>query len=306
MKVILCGKNDAAVECLQFLVELGARVWAIGTEADDGKDGWQRSLKKAASRLGVPFDQPADINQPGVVQRLTNFESSVLVSLQYDQILRESLEIGCPCLNIHFSLLPRHRGVAPIAWAVFSGDSQAGATIHHMTRDIDAGEVIAQHRIPIALDDTARDVYDNVSAGAVKLFKRCHPFSLAQLAAGLLQDPSLASYHKQQEFDFSSTRINWRRPVLELQRWIRAMIFPPFQHPEFTCNGRTFRVTRIGPTILTASSSRPGDIVDASPQGLDVAAAGGVVRITNMIDPAAPRTSFPELIRAVSAGNKLA
>ena len=120
MRWILCGKNDAGTEALEFLVRKGDEVWAIGNRGDRGEDGWQRSFRAAAERLGVPFARPRKINAPSFVKRLAAYRADALLSIQYDQILRDPLfdAIGCPCLNLHFALLPRHRGVAPIAWAV--------------------------------------------------------------------------------------------------------------------------------------------------------------------------------------------
>ncbi len=308
MRIILCGKNDSAVHCLQFLVERGDQVWAVGTRSDDGNDGWQRSLKRAAVRLRVPFDQPANINDAGFIKRLADLRSSVLVSIQYDQILQGPLfeAIGCPCINLHFSLLPRNRGVAPIAWAVLSGDRETGATMHLMVRSVYAGDIITQRAVPIAPDDTARQVYDKVAMSAVEVFKACYPFSPEQLAARQPQDPSVSSYHKYGEFDFSRRRIDWGRPVGELHRWLRSMIFPPLQYPEVVVNGRTMAVARIGPQIIDSSATRPGVVVAVSPGALDVTAKGGAIRICEVIDPRAPSATFHDVVRTVAVGDQLA
>ena len=68
MRWILCGKNTAASECLDFLVGQGDEVWAIATRGDDGKDGWQRSFRAAAEAHGVPVDQPRRISDPEFVR----------------------------------------------------------------------------------------------------------------------------------------------------------------------------------------------------------------------------------------------
>ena len=106
-----------------------------------------------------------------------------MVSIQYDQILRASLfdAVPFPCLNLHFSLLPRHRGVNPIAWAILSGDSEAGVSLHHMVPDIDAGHVIDQRRVPIDPGGTARELYDALAAACFELFRDSLPFSRALL-----------------------------------------------------------------------------------------------------------------------------
>jgi methionyl-tRNA formyltransferase len=279
---ILCGKNTAATECLEFLVERGDDVWAIGVAGDDGRDGWQRSLRGRAQQLGVRFEQPRRINAPDVVARLAAYRADALLSIQYDQILRNVLfdAIGCPCLNLHFALLPRHRGVAPIAWAVVAGDTEAGVTLHHMTEDIDAGDVIAQRVVPIAPDDTARDLYDKVSQATTALFRESYPFRPALLARRMSQNARVAVYHRSGTFDFSARRIDWTRPAAELHRWIRALVFPPLQYPETTFAGQRWAVGRLAGALWGPVSEPPGTVVAQTPEGLVIAAGdrGLVVR----------------------------
>jgi methionyl-tRNA formyltransferase len=308
MKWILCGKNDAAVECLEFLVGRGDEVWALGNAGDDGTDGWQRSLRSAAGRLGGRFDQPPRINDPDVVDRLRAFGAHALVSIQYEQILRRNLfqSIGCPCLNLHFALLPRHRGMAPIAWAVLAGDSEAGVTLHHMVEDIDAGDVIARRAVAIEPEDTARDVYEKVSRATVALFRESYPFPTELLASRLPQDPAEASYHRAGELDFSKRQIDWNRPAAELHRWVRAMIFPPFQYPEATVNGRRLAVARVGGSLGEAAVAAPGVVVARSAGGIDVATADRRIRILAMVDPGDPGASAATVMARIGVGDQFA
>lgn len=307
MKIVFCGKNNAAVQCLEFLAGQADEVWAIGTFGDDGKDGWQRSLKAAAHAMGVSFGQPANINEPSFVARLAAFEPRILVSIQYDQILRDALfsTINCPCLNLHFSLLPRNRGVAPVAWAVINGDRETGATLHHMTKDIDAGDLVADRTVPIDAGQTARDVYDAISAAAVELFEECYPFTDELLATRLRQDRSQASYHANGAFDFSYTRIDWNLPSVELHRRIRSLIFPPFQYPQFAVNGRLVDVRRIAAELGPATTAPPGVVVAHSPAAMDVAAVGGMIRIIDLGDPNGESMSSGASVNLADVGTLL-
>ncbi len=285
MKWILCGKKDAAVECLEFLVSRGDEVWVIATEDDDGVDGWQRSLVKAAHQLGARVHQPARINAPEFIETLRGFNAAALISIQYDQILKAPLfaEIGCPCLNFHFALLPRHRGVSPIAWAIALGDAEAGVTLHHMVVDIDAGDVIAQRAVPIAQETTARELHDAISDASVELFRESYPFPPALLDTRLAQDASQACYHRAGEFDFSARAIDWKRPAAELHAWVRSMIFPPLQHPELTSKGRALRIRAVDGAILPTDAA-PGTVLAVARSGVRVAANGGSLCITDLAD----------------------
>ena len=307
MKIILCGKNSAAVECLKFLVQSGDEVWTIGTAGDRGLDDWQPSLKTAAARLGVRFDQPSNINDPDFVKRLAGYGPSVLVSIQYDQILRQPLfdSIGCPCVNLHFALLPRHRGLATIAWAILSGDRETGVTMHHMTEAIDAGDVIAQRAVPIGPAETARQVYEKVSVATVELFHAYYPLSRGRLAKCTVQDHAAAVYHRDGAFDFTHTRVDWNRPAPQLHRWIRALIFPPFQYPDIAVNGSTLSVTAVDGPVAAGQPARPGIVVSVSRRALDVAAQGGVIRLIGLMDDQRPGTGFADLVQELRPGDRV-
>lgn len=286
MKFILCGKNDVAVHALDHMLACGDEVWAVGTAGDDGRDGWQLSFRAAAERAGVRFDQPCRINDPAFAEKLRAFGARALVSIQYDQILGGALLRGlpCPALNLHFSLLPRHRGVAPIAWAILCGDSEAGATLHQMVVDIDAGELVEQRRVPIHPDDSARDLYERVSDAAGALFEASHPFPDELLRARRAQTGE-DSYHPAGAFDFSRRAVDWKRDVRELQRWLRAMIFPPHQLPEARLGGRTLRIERVGAEVGSRVDAPPGSVVAVHAGVLEVAAGSGTVRLVRVVDP---------------------
>ncbi len=307
MRWILCGKNDAAVRCLEFLLGHGDEVCVLVTRGDDGSDGWQRSLRGAAERAGVRLDQPRRINEAAFVERLAGFGANALVSIQYDQILRKGLfeRIGCPCLNLHFALLPRHRGVDPMAWAILEGDAQAGATLHWMVEDIDAGDVIAQRAVELASDLTARGLYDRVAEAAVALFRDCYPFRSELLERRRPQATGGACYHRKGDFDFSQRRVDWRRPAPELQRWLRAMIFPPFQHPETEWRGRRLLVTAVAGTLGAASGAAPGLVLARSAQSLEVAAGTGSVRLRGLLDPERPDAPPAAILASLVVGDRL-
>jgi len=307
MRWILCGKNDAAVRCLEVLLERGDRVWVIATRGDDGRDGWQRSLRGAAERAGIPVAAPPHISDPAFVALLSGFGADALVSIQYDQILKGNLlaGVGCPCLNLHFALLPRNRGVAPIAWAILEGDAATGATLHHMRVDIDAGDVVAQRAVPIAATDTGRVLYDKVSRAATELFREAYPFAPELLARGMRQDPRLATYHKNGALDFSRRAVDWSMEAARLQRWLRAFVFPPFQFPLFELAGRKLAITAVAGEVRPARAA-PGSVLAASATALEVAARGGSVRILGCAEPDGRPVPLSALAAEARVGSVLA
>src|SRR5262249_24825331 len=236
---------------LDLLAARGDEVLAIGVHGDRGEDGWQRSLRRAARRLGVRFEQPRRLSEPEWIERLPALRAGALPSVQYHQLLPGALPrgLGCPCLTLHSSLLPRHRGAAPIVWAILSGDAEAGATLHHMEEAIDAGDVLAQRAVPIGPETTARELYERVSAAASDLFADCYPFDAALLAARRPQAAGAPPTRRSVDLDFSQRRVDFAREARELQRWLRAWIFPPLQLPETRLGGRRLAIARVGAAV---------------------------------------------------------
>ncbi len=303
MRWILCGKGTAGSRCLEHLVAQGDDVLAIATHGDPGSDGWQRSFLATARALGVPVERPRRINAPDSIARLVGYDADALLSIQYDQILKRPLfeAIDRPCLNFHFALLPRHRGVAPIGWAVRSGDAAAGVTLHHMLVEIDAGDVIAQKAVPIDGDSTAREVYDRVSDACLELFRESYPFAPETLAKRLVQEERNASYHRAGDFDFSQREVDWSQPAPVLHAWIRAMIFPPLQHPRTHGQGRPFEIGRLASHIGAPDpAAMPGTVVARDASGIGVAAGDGVLWIRALHD-----ADGNDALREIAVGERL-
>jgi methionyl-tRNA formyltransferase len=114
-------------------------------------------IKLQATEMGLPVFQPERIRSDEAQARIRDVGADVMVVVAYGQILPASL-IEAPrlgTLNVHASLLPRHRGPAPIEWAILSGDSESGVTIMQMDAGVDTGAILAQERVPVAPDETA-------------------------------------------------------------------------------------------------------------------------------------------------------
>lgn len=115
------------------------------------------AVKQVAEELSLEVYQPERIRSDEAQARIRGLESDAMVVVAYGQILPESL-VNAPergTLNVHASLLPRHRGPAPIEWAILSGDLETGVTIMQMDAGVDTGPILKQRQTPIAADETA-------------------------------------------------------------------------------------------------------------------------------------------------------
>jgi methionyl-tRNA formyltransferase len=178
-------------------------------------------VKAAAEELGIEVFQPERIRNPEAVERLRSLEPDLFVVVAYGQILPRSV-LSIPkrgAINVHASLLPRHRGAAPIAHAILAGDSETGVTIMAMDEQLDHGPVLAMRSTQIGRDEDA-----------VALTSR-----LAEMGADLLAD-TLARLDeiqpKEQAHDEATLaprlkredgEIDWSLGAQEIDRRVRGL-----------------------------------------------------------------------------------
>jgi len=162
VKLAFAGTPDFAAWVLEHLEGLGRHVSLVITQPDRPSGRGRRATAPAAAvaaeRLGVPWLQTADINEPSVVERLAEAGVSALVVASFGQIFRRSLLEAVLCLNIHASLLPAYRGAAPIERALAAGETRTGVTIMRMTESLDEGPWALQTSISVGLRDDAGSV----------------------------------------------------------------------------------------------------------------------------------------------------
>ena len=135
MRIVFLGSPAFAVPSLEALVRDGYEVAAVFTQPDRpagrGRALVKPAVKAAAERLGLPVHQPEKVSAPEGLALLSSYHPDVCVVCAYGQILSKAV-IDLPprqTVNVHFSLLPRHRGASPVAAAILAGDAFTGVTI---------------------------------------------------------------------------------------------------------------------------------------------------------------------------------
>lgn len=225
MRIVFCGTPDSAVPSLRVLAAGGDEVVAVLTQPDRpagrGRRPAPSPVRRAAEELGLPVLTP---DKPKHVRaELEAMRPDVIAVVAYGHIFRRWILELPPlgCVNVHFSLLPRHRGVAPVAWAILSGDRETGVATMRMDRGVDTGPVYLTERTVIGDDDTTGTLTERLAEMGAPLLAR----TLAELAAGRLeavpQDESRATYARRLEKE--DGRIDWTRPAVEIERRIRGL-----------------------------------------------------------------------------------
>ena len=159
MRTVVFAYHEVGAAALSALLESGAEVVAVFTHRDDpAEGGWYRSVARLAAEHDIPAFAPSDPNHPLWVERIAAMEPDILLSAHYRTMLGDDIRSLCPnkCFNLHGSKLPAYRGRCPINWVLVNGESATGVTLHHMTADADAGDIVAQQVVQIDEDDTAR------------------------------------------------------------------------------------------------------------------------------------------------------
>jgi len=263
-RVALLGKNTAAVCALEILLSKDVELVLVSpNNSDVGIDDWQRSLKKKASELRLNVKQFSKIKDYSSIEYLKKLDLDFIFSIQYDQILNQSI-IETPkfgAINLHFAPLPRYRGVSPIAFALINGEQEFGVTLHYMDQGVDTGDIINRRIFSIREIESARALYDLAVENAVKLFEAEVDNILSLTNKRFPQDNSKALYYSRGSINFKENKINFNKCTSSLYNWIRAFIFPPFQFPIFDYDGKTYEVIAVSPDYTKNKFEKPGTLI---------------------------------------------
>src|SRR5207247_8233988 len=151
-----------------------------------------KGIMSIAEAVGVPVIQPASINTPEGVVALREFRPDLLVVAAYGQILKPEV-LAVPSLggiNVHASLLPKYRGAAPVAWAIWNGETQTGVTIIRMSAGLDAGDMLAQESLAILPDETAGELEARLAPLGARLAMHVIDQMAKGPVTGVKQDPA--------------------------------------------------------------------------------------------------------------------
>src|SRR5438445_8411679 len=170
VKIVFAGTPEFAARCREALLESRHRVSGVLTQPDRpagrGLEPAASPVKRLAISRGIEVDQPADLRDTQLHEKLKDRRPDIMVVVAYGLILPQAvLEIPrYGAVNIHASLLPRWRGAAPIQRALLAGDRETGVSIMQMDAGLDTGPVLRQRAIPIAADDDAGSLHDKLAA----------------------------------------------------------------------------------------------------------------------------------------------
>lgn len=277
LRIVFMGSPEFALPCLKALLDSGRNVVAAYTQPDRpsgrGREAAGPPVKRLAVERGIAVFQPASLRDPSAQAALAALSPELIVVAAYGLILpRAVLEMPrWGCVNVHPSLLPRHRGASPIPWAILEGDAMTGVTMMLMDVGLDTGAILEQEEEPISDEDNAHALSDRLAGLAAGML----PGTIDRRVAGQItarpQDEACATYSRL--IAKEDGEIDWNLPAVRLWRRVRA--FQPWPGCYAWLHGRMLKIKEAVPVN---GSIEPGMIVElpaGSPGGSVVGVGTG-------------------------------
>lgn len=292
LRIVYMGTPDFAVPALQALIASPHEVVGVVTNPDRpagrGKKETPPPVKVAAEAASIPVYQPQKLrNNDEAFDHISAWNADVGVVAAYGQILPQRFldifELGC--VNIHASLLPRHRGASPINAAIVSGDAVSGVTIMQMEAGLDTGPMLASVSVDIDPMMTAQELHDVLAELGAEMIVE----TLEDLAEGSIepepQDDELSTYASM--MSKSDGRIDWSRSAIDVANLIRGMNPWPGGFCQLRRGDETQRV-KFHLARPTEGEGAPGEILRASGDELVIACGEGAIEALSL-QPAGKR-----------------
>ena len=263
MRIVFMGSPEFAVPSLLKLVDSGCEVAAVYTQPDRpagrGRALVPPPVKVAALELGLKVEQPESLKSEPVIAGLARYKPEAIIVCAYGQILPKAvLEIPpLKCINVHFSLLPRHRGASPVVSTLLAGDEFAGVTIMIVEPKLDTGPMLARAAITILPRDNAGTLTEKLGVvGAELLLEALTAWRRGEIEP-MVQDESKSTYFSQMQKE--AGEIDWALPALTIWRHVRA--YNPWPGCYTTWGGKQLKIVE-AEALPDKETPGPGKIIE--------------------------------------------
>ncbi len=267
MRIVFMGTPEFGVPALEQLTKSEHRVVAVYTQPDRpvgrGRISTPSAVKRTALAHGLPVFQPPSLKATAEVERLAELKPDVIVVAAFGQLLSQQVLDIPPfgCLNVHPSLLPRHRGASPIPAAILGGDEQTGVTIMLMDVGLDTGPILAQKAIPIEPEDTTQSLGAKLAQLGAELLGQTLPRWLDRCLTPQPQDEENATYSR--PIAKGEGEIDWHLSAIELWRRVRA--FYPWPGCYTRWRGKQLKLLHTIP-LSGGQGLEPGRVISLLPE----------------------------------------
>ncbi|WP_262316251.1 methionyl-tRNA formyltransferase [Lacticaseibacillus parakribbianus] len=284
--IIFLGTPDFAVPILQAVAQ-SYDVVAVMTQPDRlvGRKQvlHQSPVKQAAVALNIPVLQPEKLSGSPELEQAIALAPDLIITAAYGQFLptRFLNAAKIAAVNVHGSLLPKYRGGAPIQYSIINGDAETGVTIIEMVKQMDAGGMYAQAKLPLTRADDTGTAFAKLSELGRDLLMQTLPALIAGTAQKVPQDPALVTFSptiKKEEEHLDITL-----PASKLDNWVRGL--RPAVGGWVTLNGERTKLWAITPQAVPTDAA-PGTVIARTKKTLVIAAGAHTSFAVDVIQPA--------------------
>ena len=302
-KLIFMGTPGFSATVLKGLLESDQyEVLAVVTQPDRAvgrkKEIRITPVKEVALSYGLPIYQPEKLSGSPEMEAIMNLGADGIVTAAFGQFLPSKLLASMNfVVNVHASLLPKHRGGAPIHYALIQGDKEAGVTIMEMVKEMDAGDMISRRSIPITDEDNVGTLFEKLAIVGRDLLLDTLPAYLAGDIQPEAQDPSQVTFSP--NIRPEEERLDWTKTNRQLFNQIRGMNPWPVAHTLWQ-DGRF----KIYEAELADGDGQPGEILEIGKRQLLVATGEGALALKTVQPAGKPKMPISDFLNG--AGRNLA
>jgi len=279
VRCVFFGTPPIALPTLTALTEIGEVVAVVCQPDRLGGRGLKPiapAVKRWAQERQMRVIQPDNLKDGELARWVASELIDVCVVLAYGKILPKSL-LDAPrrgCLNLHASLLPRHRGAAPIQWSILSGDTETGVTLMQMDVGLDTGPILSQHSIPIEPRENTGALTERMGELCAKVTRVDIPRYLAGDLQPLAQDAERATWAP--PIKAADRRLDFSNAAAALAARVRALSPQPGAMTQ--CRGKLLRILETQ-TLAESSGQEPGTVTVSPENRILIATRAGSLEL---------------------------
>lgn len=263
MRIVFMGTPESAVPSLRRLVDDGHQIVAVWTQPDKpagrGNKLHESAVKEFALRHNLTVHQPANIKTEEAKALFASHNADAAIVVAYGKILPAEF-LNAPrhgCINVHFSLLPKYRGAAPVNWAIVNGEKETGITTMKIVAELDAGPILLQHQTQIEDHETAPELLTRLAEiGAELLSETLKRFDTIQPQLQRDEEATLAPLLRRED-----GLIDWSTDAFAIEQRVRG--FQPWPNAYTSFRSQRLIIWKATPEWIEQLAFPPGQIIEA-------------------------------------------
>ena len=291
MRVVFMGTPSFALPSLRALCEMPLEVVGVFTQPDRPAGRGHKlvapPVKLLAQEKGLPVFQFEKVRRQAGLDAMRALKPDLVVTAAFGQILSQKL-LDVPKLgtiNVHASLLPRHRGAAPINWSIIQGESVTGVTTMLTNAGLDTGDILLKRETAILPGETAGELTERLAEIGGELLKETIEGYVSGKITPVKQDEALMSYEPM--LDKALGQIDWNQEAKRICDLVRGVNPWPGAYTYF--GGEMLKVWKASVCDCESPAANGSVLVSSAKEGLKIKCAGGAVEILELQMPGSKR-----------------